>query len=326
MSLTRGRGAVWTFTLVLAAAGAALYLHVHTHVAPVSELRLPWWALAAAFAVTEASSVHVHSRRGAHTLTLVELPLVLGLLLASPGDVMIGWVVGAAVAIALSRSYVPAKIGFNLAQLAVTAGLATVILQALTGPGSELGPRVWLAAGAAVLAAAAASAVLVAAAMWLSGETMRMAKVSEMVAMAVVVAATNTSLGLAAGTVIGTDPRGGVLLIAPVVAVFLAYRAYTAQRLQHTNLEFLFQASRTLSSAPGPGPRHGRAARHRARDLPCRGRRGVPVPGFRGRRRLTRGRRRRRPARGDSAARLGGRARAARARRERSRGSADHAR
>jgi diguanylate cyclase (GGDEF)-like protein len=215
---------------------------------------VPWWALAAAFAVTEASSVHVHSRRGAHTLTLVELPLVLGLLLASPGDVMIGWVVGAVVAIALSRSYVPAKIGFNLAQLAVTAGVAAVILEALTGPGSELGPRLWLAAGAAVLAAAAASAVLVAAAMWLSGETMRMAKLWEMVAMAVVVAATNTSLGLAAGTVIGTDPRAAALLIAPVAAVFLAYRAHTAQRLQHTNLEFLFQASRTLSSASDPVP------------------------------------------------------------------------
>jgi len=254
VSLARGRGAVWAFDLVLAATAVGLYAHVHTLGAPVTELRLPWWALAAAFAVTEASAVHVHFRRGAHTLTLVELPLVLGLLLASPGDVMLGWVAGAAVALALSRSHVPVRMVFNLAQLGVTAGVAVVLLQALSGPGAHLGPLVWAAVGVAVLTAAAVSALLVGVAMWLSGEPIRPVKIGGMVALALCVAATNASLGLAGGTLIGTDPRGAVLLLAPVVAVFLAYRAYTAERRQHTNLEFLHDASRTLSTASDTVP------------------------------------------------------------------------
>jgi diguanylate cyclase (GGDEF)-like protein len=254
VSLTRGRGGVWAFTLALAAAAAVIYLHVDTLPAPVSELRIPLWMLVAAFAITEASAVHIHFRRGAHTLTLGELPLVLGLLFASPGDVMIGWVLGAAVVLALSRSGVPAKIAFNLAQLAVTAGVAALILHALTGPVAQLGPIIWTAAAAAVLVAAAFSAVLVGAAMWLSGEPLHPGKVVETVVMAVVVAGTNTSIGLAGATVIGADPRGVALLVAPVLVVFVAYRAYTAQIVQHTNLEFLFQASRTLSTALDPVP------------------------------------------------------------------------
>ena len=72
--------------------------------------------------------------------------------------------------------------------------------------------------------------------------------------MAVAVAATNTSLGLAAGTVVATDPRAAVLLLAPALAVFLAYRAYTSERRQRTDLEFLHEASRTLSSASDTAP------------------------------------------------------------------------
>ena len=43
-----------------------------------------------AFALTEVAVVHVHFRRGAHTLTLAELPLTLGLLFAAPGEVVLG--------------------------------------------------------------------------------------------------------------------------------------------------------------------------------------------------------------------------------------------
>ena len=254
MSLPRGRGAVWAFNLALAVAAAAIFLHVHDLAAPITELRIPLWTLVAAFAITEASAVHIHFRRGSHTLTLGELPLVLGLLFASPGDVMIGWVLGAGIVLALNRSGVPAKIAFNLAQLAVTAGVAALILHALTGPVAQLGPIVWAVAAAAVLIAAAVSAVLVGAAMWLSGEPLHPGKVVEAVVMAVIVAATNASIGLAGGTVMVADPRGAALLVAPVLVVFVAYRAYTAQIVQHTNLEFLFQASRTLSNAPDPVP------------------------------------------------------------------------
>jgi diguanylate cyclase (GGDEF)-like protein len=215
---------------------------------------VPWWGLAIAFALTEIAVVHVHFRRGAHTLTLAELPLALGLLFAAPVDVMLGWVVGAGVVLGLDRDLPRARLIFNLGQLGVTAGIAAGLFHALSGPVEDPGPRVWAAAVAAVLLAAAASVLLVGAAMWLSGDEVRPRKLSGMVGMAVAVAATNMSLGLAAGTVVANDPRGMVLLIAPAAAVFLAYRAYTSERRQKADLEFLHEASRTLSSAADTAP------------------------------------------------------------------------
>jgi diguanylate cyclase (GGDEF)-like protein len=254
LGLRRGAAAVWALNLALVVAAVAIYQHVGSLPAPDTAAHLPWWALAVAFALTEVAVVHVHFRRGAHTLTLAELPLALGLLFASPGAVVLGWLVGAGVVLGLNRDLPRVRLVFNVGQIGVTAGIAAALFHALSGPVADPGPQVWSAALLAVLVSAAVSVVLVGAAMWLSGDGMAPRKLGAMAGMAVAVAATNTSLGLAAGTVVGTDPRGTILLLAPALAVFLAYRAYTSEIRQRTNLEFLHQASRTLSSATDTAP------------------------------------------------------------------------
>jgi diguanylate cyclase (GGDEF)-like protein len=254
LGLRRGAAAVWALNLALVVAAVGIYFHVGRLPAPGTAAHLPWWALAVGFALTEVAVVHVHFRRGAHTLTLAELPLALGLLFAAPGDLVIGWLVGAGVVLGLNRDLPRVRLIFNLGQIGVTAGLAAALFHALSGPVADPGPQVWSAALFAVLVSAAVSVVLVGAAMWLSGDGMAPRKLGAMAGMAVAVAATNTSLGLAAGTVVGSDPRGTILLLAPALAVFLAYRAYTSEIRQRTNLEFLHQASRTLSSAADTAP------------------------------------------------------------------------
>src|SRR4051794_23190963 len=120
--LKRGVPAVWALNAALAAGALALYLEVGALPAPVAGVGIPWWALALAFAVTEISVVHVHFRRSSHTLAFGELPLVVGLLFCSPGQVMLGWVAGAALVLLATPSRVPVRVAFNLAQLAITAG------------------------------------------------------------------------------------------------------------------------------------------------------------------------------------------------------------
>jgi diguanylate cyclase (GGDEF)-like protein len=248
--LKRGVPAVWALNAALAAAALALYHHVGALPAPVAAVAIPWWALALAFAITEVSVVHVHFRRSSHTLAFGELPLVVGLLFCSPGEVVLAWVAGAAlVLVATPAARVPVRIVFNLAQLAITAGIAGTVFHAMTGDGAALGPIVWIAATLAVLLAVAVSVLLVNAAMWVSGESIQSRSVAVIVAMSTCVAAINSSLGLAAATVVETDPRAIVLLVTPVLAIFLAYRAHLAERRQAANLQFLHEASRTLSTA-----------------------------------------------------------------------------
>ena len=241
---------MWALNAALAAGALALYLHVGAFPAPDVGLRLPWWALAVGFALTEVAVVHVHFRRSAHTLTLAELPLVLGLLFAAPGDFVIGWLAGAGLVLVLNRSLPSIRLVFNLVQVGVIAGVAAALFHGVSGPVADAGPQLWAAAVAAALLAAVVSVALVSAAMWLSGDSILPRKLGAMAAMASSMAIVNASLGLAAGAVIATDPRAGVLLLSPAAAVFLAYRAYTSERRQHADIEFLHEASRTVSNAP----------------------------------------------------------------------------
>ena len=251
LRLTRGAHAVWVLNVALAGGALALYLYLVGLSVPASSVQIPWWALALAFAVTEIAVVHVHFRRSSHALTLGELPLVVGLLFCAPGEVMIAWLAGAALVLVFTPGRVPVRVAFNLAQLAVTAGIARAVFHAVGGEQPVLGPQVWLAAAVAVLLAVVASVLLVNAAMWLSGDRIEPRKLASIVVMSTCVAVINTSVGLALATVVQTDIRAVVLLLAPVLAVFLAYRAHLAERRQTTNLAFLHEASRALASASG---------------------------------------------------------------------------
>ena len=116
--------------------------------------------------------VHVHFRRSSHTLALGELPLVVGLLFCAPGDVMLGWVAGAALVLVFTPGRVPVRVAFNLAQLAITAGDRRHRLprgdrrRRRARPASSGSPPTL-----AVLLAVVVSVLLVSAAMWLSGES-----------------------------------------------------------------------------------------------------------------------------------------------------------
>ena len=240
---------MWALNTALAAAAVALYLHAVSLTAPVSQVHIPWWALALAFAATEITIVHVHFRRNSHILTLGELPLVVGLLFCEPGGVMLAWVAGAALVTVFTPGRVPVRFVFNLAQLGVTAGsparsfmsLARKAAASARKPGSR--PR------SPCCSRPIASVLFVNAAMWLSGDRIELGKLAQIVAMSICVAAINTSLGLAVATVVEADPRAIVLLIVPVLAVFLAYRAYLSERRHAANLAFLHECIRTLSTA-----------------------------------------------------------------------------
>ena len=196
--------------------------------------------------------VHVHFRRNSHTLTLGELPLVVGLLFCSPGDVVLGMGHRRRASCSLLNRESPARSASSSTSpsSAITAGIAGTVFHAVTGDGAALGPLVWVAAALAVLLAVAVSVVLVDAAMWLSGDRIEPRKLGVMVAMSTCCRGHQHEPRARGGH--GRrrrTPRAIVLLVAPVLAIFLAYRAHLAERRQAANLQFLHEASRTLSTA-----------------------------------------------------------------------------
>ncbi len=239
---------IWGLTLLLAGAASALLVVLARHAEPAVAVRLPWWGLAVAFALTEAFAVHIHFRRGAQTFTLGELPLVLGLIFATPLETVAAWVVGGGLVMILATRLPSVRVAFNVAHFALVGGIASLVFHAIGGSGASMG-LTWLAATLAVLAASSTSVTLIFAAMTLTGERIGIRKLLELLAMAWFVAVTNASLGVAVATVLRADMWAGLLLLPAAGALFIAYRAYTEERAKHTSLEFLFAASRTLTKA-----------------------------------------------------------------------------
>ena len=136
---------VWTLCAALAAATAAAIVGLEPIAARPALLHLPWWLLAMAFAATELCVVHIHIRRSSHSLTLGEIPLVLGLLFASPVELIAAWIVGAGCVLLLRREIPLVRIVFNIALFGVTAGVAGSVFHSSPAPrcsrGRSSGPR-----------------------------------------------------------------------------------------------------------------------------------------------------------------------------------------
>jgi diguanylate cyclase (GGDEF)-like protein len=212
------------------------------------DVRIPWWALAAGFAATELFVIHAHVRGSAHSLSLSELPLVLGLLLASPSDLVLAMVVGPAVVLVFTRGQSVVRLLFNLAQFGLTAALASITLHALAAAPAEMGTAVWGATFVAVLVASGVAAVLVFCAIGLSEGAIPSRKLAGMLGADLLVALTNTSVALAGATVVAHDVTAGWLLLPPAAILLLAYRAWVSERAKHQSLEFLYGVTRSLSA------------------------------------------------------------------------------
>ena len=143
---------LWTLISVMIAVGAAFHTGALRQAGPlVAEYDLPWWILAVGFAVTGVFVIHLQVRREAHSITLSEVPLVLGLGLASPQALIVGRLVGSAAALVLHRRQPLKKLAFNLALCYLETAVALSVYRWLLGSQSPVSPLGWLSALAAVV-------------------------------------------------------------------------------------------------------------------------------------------------------------------------------
>ncbi len=255
MGRGRGRlrqGALAALTGAVAVAALALFAFVVRDL-PAYDIgpRIPWWALALAFAVTELFVVHAHVRGSAHSLSMSELPLILGLLLATPQDLVIAQVAGPALVLAADAR-----------ALADEARLQPRPVRAHRVPGrrsrctrsprcpARSGRRCGSRRSPPSAASALTGATLVFAAIALAEGVIPSRRLALLMGADLLVAMTNTSVGLAGATLVAQDPRAGWLLLAPACILLLAYRAYLSERTKHESLEFLYGVARSLSRAP----------------------------------------------------------------------------
>jgi diguanylate cyclase (GGDEF)-like protein len=244
-------GGVWSLNIAIVIASVALLAGPVQHLPEFDAgVHLPWWGLALGFLAAERCVVHLHFRRSAHSFSLGDLPLVFGLLFASPIDLVVAGLVGPIVVLLIDRRLPAIKVVFNIAQFTLATCLAVIVFQELAATADGFGPAVWLYALLATQISAFVTVLLIGAAISLSEGLLGAKALGRMLLMDLTVTITNSNLALAGAVIVVYDPRALPLLVVPLVTVFLAYRAYATERQRHESLEFLYETTRTLSRSP----------------------------------------------------------------------------
>jgi diguanylate cyclase (GGDEF)-like protein len=200
-------------------------------------------------AIAELCVVHIHFRRETHTYSLREIPFVVGLLLATPGTLMIAYVLGA-VAVLVGRARQRGiKLFFNSSLLAFEAAIGISTFLLLVGRADLHSPRTWIAAAAAAVVLDALGGMLVTLAIVLHTGSGVDGTAGWLILTGALAAVANASFALISVMALGYSPAAAVLLSALGATLFLAYRSYASLRRHYSHLVSLRGYTESLGSA-----------------------------------------------------------------------------
>jgi diguanylate cyclase (GGDEF)-like protein len=248
-SVGSGRRRVWRLNLILAVTAGTLWVSLYSHLGgpQKSITHVPLIVLIGFFALTEVFVVHLKFRHDAHTFSLSEIPLMLGLFCASPLTLVGAQLLGGGVMLAAHRRQRPIKLVFNLTCFALSTLGAELTFHAILGHSSSLGPRGWMAGSAAALVSSSVTVPAIFLAVTLSDGRPAAKELLRPFGFALFGALVTSNIGLLAVEVLAFRPLAELLLMVPTVGLYIAHRAYVGEREKHHSLQFLYDSTRLLN-------------------------------------------------------------------------------
>ena len=215
---------------------------------------LAWFpVLLVMFCLTEGFAIHVRVRRGGHAMSVTEIPMVIALAVLNPFLVVVARTVGGTAGLALLRRQHGRKLAFNIALIGLQATVAVAIYGAIAQPGVGLaGPREWLAAYAAMLAADLLAIILLTAVIGLHDDPSEWRRLpSAMRGLVLVLVA--TSIALISAITVESNPWAVTPLAVLYCVVYLGYRGYVRQSQGHAQVENLYAFTSALDGSLDTG-------------------------------------------------------------------------
>ncbi|MEV6844635.1 EAL domain-containing protein [Actinoplanes sp. NPDC051411] len=226
-------------------------------------------AVALLFAAAEKFVVTFPVRRGAHTISLSEIPLVLGLATIAPPLLVAVRIVGGLAGLTAFRRQGGSKLAFNTALYGVQATAAGAVFHLVARSWDPLGPTGWIAAFAATFTTDVISIVLISAVIALhddSGEWRRLLTADVRKLFQLPLVAVTTTLGLVTAIVVREQAPAAVLLAVLSLAIYRVLQRYAQQTQGHTQVEALYEFTRSLNG-PRDADEVARVVLSQARDL-----------------------------------------------------------
>ncbi|MBT8241432.1 MAG: EAL domain-containing protein, partial [Acidimicrobiia bacterium] len=214
---------------------------------PLTPAPFAWPILAIVFAVATSAVIHVHFKQESESFDLFDVPVVIGLMMFGPRELWIAQMAGTFIAVALIRRQPTVKVLFNLGLL----GMQTVITAhlfrlAVTSPNPS-DPSVWGPTFIAIMFGSLLNVGFIVAVVSIIEGRLDDENLLHVFTYGGVVTLTNTGLGLIATVLISVEVALVLPLVIPVTALFLAYRAYGAERDQRARLEMLYRSTRSVT-------------------------------------------------------------------------------
>jgi diguanylate cyclase (GGDEF)-like protein len=247
LAALRQRFGVYVLTCLLSLAAVLIFaLLTAGPLRQIAQPQLSWWALAILYVIPESFPVHLSVGKETQSFSLSEVPLLLGLFLATPGDLLIGQAVGSGIALLVRRHQPFKKLTFNLASFAFSTSVAIVVFQFLSGPTATFALRDLFAGFVAALVADFMSGITVQGVIAVS--TGQMPEWAGIGAGAIYVLA-NASLGLVGVLLLTFQRDASWLAAALALAMYGAYRVTERQREHELRLVGLHDATRDVQQA-----------------------------------------------------------------------------
>jgi diguanylate cyclase (GGDEF)-like protein len=245
-------GQVLGVAVALLVLGSALWFvpSVGTGPSGVAHDALRWPAVAALTAVCELVVVHLQVHREAHALSLSELAIVLGLFFATPGEFVLGRMLGALPIFVFWRRQSAAKVVFNSALYLAESTLALAVFGAIRGSQPGIHPRTWVAVCAACVGVGVLASIVVSLMIALIESGLQVRALLAEAARGAVSSCAVAAVGLVPAYALSVDREAAVPLVLWLLLLLLAYRAYSGLAERHLSLERLHRFSRALGSSP----------------------------------------------------------------------------
>jgi len=239
-------------TTVVALAAAALWWRV-ADTLPLWGGRWTWaLALVVSFAATESAQLHVEFRRQtlSLSLSLSEIPLVLGLFLVGPVPLLLCTLAGTLL-IARRRRTALYRVWFNVLIFTSHVAMVVLLFHALAGLRPRTGPQVWVASYVAVLVAALITGATVLIAIVRVQGRMNRADITSSCWLVLVSTGFNCSVALLARQVSVQDPQALPILVVLGLTLGVGYRAYSRLLQRHKTLGLMRQFTAAVSATEG---------------------------------------------------------------------------
>ena len=236
-------------SIALAAGSAGLLAAVHLDAGPLSGVHLQWWVIALMSMAAEFMVFNIEFRRDIYTFTFSEIPLVIGLLLASPLHLIVGRLIGEAIFLTVKERQPLRKLSLNLSSFFGECVIMLLCFQVLHGERTIDRPAMWLRALAAVFVADLLGFVVVALAVRWHGGALRFRSI---LAIGALTAPVNTSFALLTALLLN-DHVWGLLLLGGIAAfLVITYRSYSSLTQRFDSLSQLYDFTKMVSGSQSP--------------------------------------------------------------------------